>query len=138
MNVMDKPEALLVYDGECPFCNAYCRLVRIRESVGSLRIVDAREPSAVLDEITRSGLDIDQGMVLKMGDVLYYGSDAIAALALISSESGPFNRFNHWVFKSKTRSQWLYPVLRACRNLGLKLLGKSKINNLELDGNARF
>ena len=27
-------EILLVYDEECPLCDAYCRMVRIRESVG--------------------------------------------------------------------------------------------------------
>jgi predicted DCC family thiol-disulfide oxidoreductase YuxK len=135
---MSRPEILLVYDKECPACHAYCQVVRIRESVGDLRIVDAREDSEVLREITGNGFDIDQGMVLKMGDKLYYGSDAIHALALISSRSGVFNRMNHWIFKSPTASRWLYPVLRFFRNLLLKLLGKSKINNLNLPGNDKF
>ena len=101
---MEREEILLVYDRECPACNAYCQVVRIRESVGDLRIVDARENSEVMNEITAQGLDIDQGMVLKMGDQLYYGSDAINTLALIGSRSGMFNRFNYWIFKSKTAS----------------------------------
>src|SRR6201999_4357764 len=67
---------LLVYDGECPLCNAYCRATRIRESVGTLKLIDARHSSDVRDELTRNGLDMDQGMALKVGDVLYYGSDA--------------------------------------------------------------
>ena len=135
---MSRPEILLVYDKECPACNAYCQIVRIRESVGDLKIIDAREQSDVIDEITAKGLDIDQGMVLKMGDQLYYGSDAIHALALISSRSGIFNRFNYWVFKSKTLSSWLYPFLRLCRNLLLKVLGKTKINNLDMPNNDKF
>lgn len=131
-------EILLVYDRECPVCNAYCQVVRIRESVGELRIVDARAESDVMEEITREGLDIDQGMVLKMGDRLFYGSDAIHALALISTRSGVFNRLNYWAFRSQRVSKVLYPVLRAFRNLLLKLLGKTKINNLEREGNERF
>ena len=135
----NKPnEILLVYDKECPACNAYCQLVRIRETVGELTIINAREQSNVLTEITQQGLDIDQGMVLKMGDQLYYGTDAIHALALISSRSGVFNRFNYWVFKSKTISAMLYPVFRFLRNLLLKLLGKTKINNLKLPNNDNF
>ena len=135
----NKPnEILLVYDKECPACNAYCQLVRIRETVGDLKIVNAREQSDVLTEITQQGLDIDQGMVLKMGDQLYYGTDAIHALALISSRSGIFNRFTYWVFKSKTISALLYPVFRFLRNLLLKLLRKTKINNLKLPNNDNF
>jgi predicted DCC family thiol-disulfide oxidoreductase YuxK len=131
-------EILLVYDRECPACNVYCQVVKIRESVGNLRIVDARENSEVLHEITAAGLDIDQGVVLKMGDQLYYGSDAIHTLALIGSRSGVLNRINYWVFKSKKISSILYPFLRFLRNLLLKILGKSKINNLEIKGNDKF
>lgn len=135
---MEREEVLLVYDQECPACNAYCQLVNIRESVGDLRIVDARENTEVLEEITAQGLDIDQGMVLKMGGQLYYGADAINALALIGSRSGIFNRMNYWMFKSRTASSILYPVLRFFRNLLLKILGKSKINNLNIKGNDKF
>jgi predicted DCC family thiol-disulfide oxidoreductase YuxK len=61
-----REEILLVYDRECLACNAYCQVVNIRESVGDLRIVDARRNSSVMNEITSQGLDIDQGMVLRM------------------------------------------------------------------------
>ena len=135
---MEREEILLVYDRECPACNAYCQVVNIRESVGDLRIVDARENSQIMEEITAQGLDIDQGMVLKMGGQVYYGADAIHALALIGSRSGIFNRMNYWMFKSKTASSLLYPILRFFRNLLLKILGKSKINNLNTYGNDKF
>jgi predicted DCC family thiol-disulfide oxidoreductase YuxK len=131
-------EILLVYDEDCPLCNAYCRLIRIRETVGDLRLVNARASSDVVREITRKGLDIDQGMVLKVDDVLYYGADAICALSLLSSASGVFNRLNHWIFRSSTRAELLYPLLRGCRNLFLRILCRTKINNLGLQGNERF
>jgi predicted DCC family thiol-disulfide oxidoreductase YuxK len=135
---MANREILLVYDEECPLCDAYCRVVRLRESVGELRLVNAREDSAVMQEITRRGLDIDQGMVLKVDGVLYYGADAIHALPLMSSASGVANRINHWIFRSRSRSRFLYPVLRAGRNLFLKALRKTTINNLKLIGKDRF
>jgi hypothetical protein len=106
--------------------------------VGNLRIVDARESSEVLEEITSQALDVDQGMVLKIGAQLYYGVDAIHVLALMSSRSGLFNRINYWMFKSKTASSILYPMLRFFRNLLLKLLGKTKINNLKIECNDKF
>lgn len=131
-------KVLLVYDKECPACNAYCQFVRIREAVGELTLVDARESSEVLKQITDMGLDIDQGMVLKLDKQIYYGSDAIHALSLISSRSGIFNRLNYYLFRSKRVAHWFYPVLRSCRNLLLKILGKRKINNLAVDNNSHF
>ncbi len=131
-------QVLLVYDRECPVCRSYCQAVRIRKSLGELRIVNAREHSDILQEITTRGLDIDQGMVLKLGEQFYYGADAIHALALLSTRSGIFNRLNFWMFRSERLSRLLYPVLRSLRNLLLKLLGRRRINNLEQQGNDRF
>lgn len=135
---MAKEEILLVYDKQCPVCDNYCRLVHILETVGELRLVDARQSSTVMDEITARGWDIDQGMVLKAGGKMYYASDAIHALALISSRSGIFNRLNYRLFKSRRLSRIIYPVLRFFRNLLLKLLCRTKINNLGLKNNDRF
>ena len=136
---MDKPkQLLLIYDKDCPACNAYSQLVRIRQSVGELQLVNAREDSAIMRELTAQGLDIDQGMVLVMANNRYYGSDAIYMLSLLSSRSGVFNRLNYHLFKSRRVAKVLYPLLRGCRNLLLKLLRKRKINNLGLSGNDRF
>ena len=134
----DVEDILLVYDKECPACNYYCNLARVRASVGNLVLVNARDDSPVMREITNAGLDIDQGMVLKVGDKLYYGSDAIHALSLMSTRSGVFNRLSYFFFRSEKVSAVLYPVLRACRNLLLKILRKSKINNLGTVNNDRF
>jgi predicted DCC family thiol-disulfide oxidoreductase YuxK len=131
-------DILVVYDRQCPACDTYCRFVRVSPSAGSLRLVDARQATGVMKEITDAGLDIDQGMVVKMGGQLYYGSDAIHTLALLSTRSGLFNRLNHYVFRSQTLSRILYPALRACRNLLLKALRKTKINNLGIERNDRF
>jgi predicted DCC family thiol-disulfide oxidoreductase YuxK len=131
-------DVLLVYDRQCPACDYYCNLARIRESVGRLVLVDARDGGPIMDEITAAGLDIDQGMVVKVGDALYYGPDAIHVLALLGTNTGVFNRICYWSFRSKRVSRVLYPVLRACRNLLLKLLGRTKINNLRFSDNERF
>lgn len=131
-------DIFLVYDKECPACDLYCKLVRIRESIGKLILVDARNPGSFMDEITAAGLDIDQGMVLILGDRMYYGVDAIHTLAIMGTRSGIFNRLAYWCFRSRAVSSVVYPVLRSCRNLLLKILRKTKINNLALENNDYF
>jgi predicted DCC family thiol-disulfide oxidoreductase YuxK len=128
----------LVYDKQCPACDYYCRLARIRSDLGQLILLDARDGGPVMDEITGAGLDIDQGMVLKLGDQLYYGADAIHTLALLSTRTGIFNRLAYWCFRSRKASRLLYPILRSLRNFLLKALGRTKVNNLKLPGNQAF
>src|SRR3546814_2934474 len=60
-----RADILLVYDMECPACDTYCRWVRLRPSAGRLHLVNARESTAVMEEITMARLDIDQGLVVK-------------------------------------------------------------------------
>ena len=127
----DQADAWLVYDGQCPFCSRYARLVRLRQAVGRLRLVDAREGGPIVDEVTRAGLDIDEGMVLRIGGRLYHGADCIHAIALLSTPAGPFNRLNAALFRSRRLSRLLYPVLRAGRNAVLALRGTGRINNLD-------
>jgi predicted DCC family thiol-disulfide oxidoreductase YuxK len=134
----DRPEIVIVYDKQCPACDYYCNLVRIRETVGNLVLQDARDGGSIVEEITARGWDIDQGMVVKVGTELYYGSEAIHVLSLMSTNQGIFNRVAYWSFRSKSVSKVLYPFLRFFRNLLLKLLGKTKINNLKLKENDRF
>lgn len=128
----------LIYDKQCPICDNYCQKIRIEESVGKLVLIDARYDSEQLREITAKNLDIDQGMVLKVEDSLFYGGDAIHALALMSGRSNYFNLLNFWLFRSVKIAKIIYPILRFGRSILLKCLSKTKINNLDIAGNNRF
>lgn len=117
-----------MYDGHCPVCDAYSRMLRIRESVGTLRLCDARQSPEVRERLEREGFDLDDGLVLDVNGVLYHGDDAMHVLATMSGRSGAFNRLNHWVFRSRSRSKAVYPLLKAGRGALLRLLGTQPFN----------
>lgn len=106
-------------------------MVRIQDSIGELELINARDGGELVESITSQGIDLDRGMVLILNGQTYCNSDTIHTLALISSPSDFFNKFNYWVFKSKYRTYFLYPVLRLGRNILLKIMGKKKLNNLK-------
>jgi predicted DCC family thiol-disulfide oxidoreductase YuxK len=118
----------LVYDGECPFCSAYVRFVRLQETVGKVELLDARQGGEVVDYLTSQNFDLDEGMALIYKDRIYHGDECINILALLSSKSSLFNRINYVIFQNKRVAAFLYPIMRAGRNLVLKLLGKTKLN----------
>jgi predicted DCC family thiol-disulfide oxidoreductase YuxK len=128
MATQSKPDTWIVYDGQCPFCSRYVQLVRLRETLGQIKLVDAREGGPIVDEARAAGLDLDEGMVLKLDGRFYHGADCIHMLALLSTPSSWFNRVNAAVFRSRTASRLLYPALRAGRNAVLRMLGRSKLN----------
>lgn len=133
-----KDRVQIIYDTQCPACDFYCNLIQLRDEGVALDLIDARDNPDCMMEITQRGWDIDQGMVVIVGDAWYYASDAIHILATVSGKQTFFNRFARWLFKSPGRAKFFYPILRSCRNLLLKLLRRSKINNLDMSDNERF
>jgi len=115
--------AALVYDGGCPFCANYVALLRLRERCPSLELVNAREEPdhPAVREVRAAGLEIDEGMALVEDGVIRYGADAMEVLAQLGG------RLNGALFGTPRRARALYPILRAGRNLVLRILGRTKL-----------
>lgn len=122
-------EPYIIYDGECPFCSAYVKFMRLRESIGSVQLIDARAGGTTVDAARNAGFDLNEGMIFRYGGRYYYGADAIQMLSLMSGHSGWLNRMNAALFRSPTRANVLYPFLRAGRMVTLRLLGRSKLQS---------
>lgn len=118
---------IVVYDGDCPFCSRYIKLLKLREAIGTVELINARSGNLIVNELHHAGYDLNEGMVAKYGDKIYHGADCVHVLALLSTDSGLFNRINSIMFRSKILSRILYPVLRLGRNATLRLLGRLKI-----------
>ena len=127
----------IVYDKQCPICHHYCQLAE-RHMERDVELIDAREASALMAEITKQGLDVDEGMVVELDGVLHYGAEAIHLLATIQPPTGAFNVTNAVLFRNASVARCLYPILRFCRNLLLKARGVKRINNLRHSGKDRF
>jgi predicted DCC family thiol-disulfide oxidoreductase YuxK len=127
----------ILYDRECPVCDAYCTIADVRAEAGKITLIDARKDSELLREVTARSLDIDEGMVVRYRGEIHYGADAIHVLALLSPRKTLFDRLTWLVFRSKRRARIVYPVMKAGRNLLLKVLRRTRIGNLG-GGRARF
>ena len=115
------------YDGDCPFCERYVRLLRLRRAAGPVRLVDLRENADIRGDLADDGFDPDRGMIVETGNRRLGGADAVNALALLSTPSDRFNRANRLLLSSPPIAAAVYPVLRSGRWLTLFLLGRQRI-----------
>ncbi len=118
----------LVYDGECPICRPAANAFKIKQAVGDLKVINAREAHPIMDELKAQGLSVDNGMVLKMGGKYYQGAEAMNICAMIGTDSDLFNKMNVMLFRSKCLSKIFYPVFKTVREIAIKCNGAGKID----------
>ena len=119
----------LIYDGECPMCNNYAQYLRLKQSVGEFVLVDARQGGPIVDEVGQLPHDLNDGMVVRIGDRYFVGHEALQVLALLSEDRGAFNKFNRLAFSSPLISRVTYPMLKFGRWVLLKLKGVVPIDH---------
>ena len=117
----------LVYDGECLMCNNYAQYLRLQQSVGEFVLVDARQGGPIVSEVRELPHDLNDGMVVKIGERFFVGHDALNVLALLAEDRGMFNKFNRLAFRSPLISRVTYPVMKGVRWVLLKAKGVAPI-----------
>ena len=81
------PRDYLLYDGECPVCSAYVAMARLRRLSPDLAVLDARTEPALVAELRRQGYEINEGMVLSLDGVVYFGAEATHMIARLGRAS---------------------------------------------------
>lgn len=124
---MTPESALIVYDGDCIYCQNYVKLVRLRETVGKVELLDARSGDPRIADFQRRGYDLNEGMLFVYKGVVHHGADAVHTMALLSSSSGLVSRLNRSLLSNRTLTRLVYPFMKAGRRATLALRGRGLI-----------
>jgi len=126
MNSAEKA-ALIVYDGDCVFCQNYVRFMRLRDTVGPVELIDARSGDPRVTGFQRQGYDLNEGMLFVFDGRVYHGDEAVNLLAILSSPSTLFGWLNRALLSSRTAARLIYPALKLGRRVTLWLRGRQLI-----------
>ncbi len=119
--------AVILYDGECPVCGEYLDLLKIRELVDEVRLVNARRRPDLVADLRAAGYEINDGIVLAHEGGIVYGASALSLIAQLGGTGRTFNRASAALFRAPVIGEVLYAVLKAGRTLLLRLLGRGRI-----------
>ena len=124
---LDAKTLYLIYDDECPLCRHSAQALKIKQAVGNLVLINARQTHPLVDRAWSHGFDLDQGIVVIYSDQYYYGADAVHFLAMLDSPSNYLNAIVASIFQVKLIAKLLYPGVKSIRRLLLKLRGVGAI-----------
>ena len=119
----------IIYDGDCPLCKDYVRRLRLVEAAGEVALIDARANTPTVQVYWDKGYDLDQGMIVVVGDTIFYGADAVTALARLSSDNTLFNKLNHWALVHEPLARLAYPLMKMARRIALWVRGRKSLAN---------
>jgi len=115
-----------IYDGECPFCNHFAELLELKSKINNISILDARKNPKVINSLLEKGYDIDKGAILLKDDDIFHGAEAINKICnQINNPTGKLIKLLSNIFKSKKRTNLLFPLLLRARRFALISKGVS-------------
>lgn len=118
----------LLYDGECPACRSYVAFSRLRTLYPDIQVLDARHEPALVAELRGKGYEINEGMVLKLGESLFFGPAATRMISELGQVSpSRTRRIGLFAIGGAPWAGRLYPWLNRTRQLLLRMLGRSLI-----------
>tara|TARA_Y100001968_G_C18912730_1_gene506015 strand:+ start:77 stop:478 length:402 start_codon:yes stop_codon:yes gene_type:complete len=116
---------LFIYDGECPFCNNFAKLLELRKILPSLQILDGRENLEKLTELYKKGYDLNKGAILINNGEIKHGADAISWIcSQIKDPNDSLLEILRIIFTSNNRSRIMFPFLLWARRILLTVKGK--------------
>lgn len=118
----------IVYDGQCPACDAYFRYQRLEQNGFIVELVDARLRPEIVQEYALRGIDLNRDFVLRVRSGEYVGSEAAFMLASLGSRSNAFRKLNRLLLGSRAASRAVYRVMRVGRRLLLLMLGRPPLD----------
>lgn len=117
--------SLIIYDGDCVFCQNYVRFLKLRQAVGPVELVDARSSDSRVRRFWAEGYDLNEGMLFVHRGTVFHGADAVHVLATLSGPSDTLNKANAFIFSHRKLARALYPAMKLGRRLTLLARGRS-------------
>ena len=117
----------MLYDGACPVCGSVAHAIRLREAYGKLHLLDARASvdDPLYQEVSRLGLDLDEGVVVFADGRFHVGPDAMVFVARFGHPTHPMTLLSRLLFQWRGSARLLYPfAVRPERCFRLRGVGR--------------
>ncbi len=116
---MNPANIIIVYDGDCMMCRQFRAFVELKKKT-TLTRYNMRTSPDIVDHYHTLGFDIDQGIIIDIDGVVYYGAEALTILdAIIILPYGLKKRLLR-IVQIPWMTRILYPILLLIRKISAK------------------
>lgn len=121
----------VLYDSQCPLCRIGTASYEPEGGREGWDLIDARQNSELKSEAIAEGYNLDKGMIIKADGRLLYGGEALHFMAQRADRKKWFSWQMYRIFRSRSVSLLLYPLLCALRSSLLWLRSVPQIHEAD-------
>jgi len=118
----------VLYDGDCPVCKSYVAWSRLREASPEIQLINARDVPELVSALRKDGIEVNDSMVLRLGDTTLHGADAFVAITRLGRPRPGVATYLLKLMTAPPVAGPLYPLMVAGRKTLLFLLRRTQIS----------
>lgn len=119
----------IIYDQSCPFCSDFVKVVELRSAGFEVELISARSTDCILVNEVSSRHNLDDGMVVIIGDIEYFGDAAAHQLSKLTRTKILRGKLYKLMLRNRKIAKLTYPILVLLRKLYFRLVRKKLIND---------
>lgn len=128
MKTVAQPKVnILLYDGQCPFCNNLVQYWQLQNKVDNLALKNAREEPELVEHYRELGYSINDGIIFDWDGTIYFGDRAIYIVSSLTKHKN-LSKLLVILFRNRMSANILYSTMKLGRLFTLKLLGRKDVD----------
>ena len=115
-------DILIYYDGECPYCRSYKKVIDIKKKY-SFELRDARLYPKEINSLYAKGYKIEDGILMIFNKKIFQGSEALSKVDSLIYKKTFISKLYSLIIKLPFFGMIIYPLVKIIRIITLYLMG---------------
>ena len=115
-------EIIIYYDGECPYCKSYTKIIDIRKKY-SFELKDARLHPLEISNLNDQGYKIENGILMVFKGEIFQGAKALKMIDHLIYKKTTISKLYGLIIGLPFFANIIYPIVKTIRIITLKIMG---------------
>jgi predicted DCC family thiol-disulfide oxidoreductase YuxK len=115
-------DIIIYYDGECPYCKSYQKVIDIKKKY-SFELKDARLHPLEISNLKDQGYKIEDGILMIFKDEIFQGAQALRRIDLLIEKKTTISKLYALIIRLPFFANIMYPIVKIIRIVTLKIMG---------------
>tara|TARA_A100001011_G_scaffold396786_1_gene495789 strand:- start:1478 stop:1846 length:369 start_codon:yes stop_codon:yes gene_type:complete len=115
-------DIIIYYDGECPYCKSYQKVIDIKKKY-SFELKNARLHPLEIANLKDQGYKIEDGILMIFKKEIFQGADALKMIDQLIHKKTNISKLYSLIIRLPFFGKIMYPLVKILRIITLEIMG---------------